>query len=139
MKLYCLEDFKVEFEKLISKKQYKSLQKEIIEYFFNKSIEQLKSGTRLNNSSDSPYIKKRLQGSGGFRCYFLLILKNENLYLMFVHPKTGSMGASNINNESKAYLYKKILECIKSNDLYELELNESKKEINFIKLEEVPA
>jgi len=84
MKIYCLEDFKVEFEKIFSKKQYKSLQQEIIDYFFNKSIEELSSGTRLNNSSDSPYIKKRLQGSGGFRCYFLLILKNENLYLMNV-------------------------------------------------------
>ncbi|HET7360363.1 MAG TPA: hypothetical protein VFI78_00350 [Salinimicrobium sp.] len=137
MKIYCLEDFKVEFDKLISKKQYKSLQQEIIDYFFDKSIEQLSSGTRLNNSSHSPYIKKRLQGSGGFRCYFLLIIKKENLYLMFVHPKTGSMGASNINNESKAYLYKKILESIKSEDLYELKLDEDRKEINFIKLEEV--
>lgn len=134
MKIYCLEDFKVEFEKIFSKKQYKSLQQEIIDYFFNKSIEELSSGTRLNNSSDSPYIKKRLQGSGGFRCYFLLILKNENLYLMFVHPKTGSMGASNINDESKAHLYKKILECIISHDLFELELDEGRKKIAFIKL-----
>lgn len=135
MKIYCLEDFKVEFEKLISKKQYNSLQQEIINYFFNKSVEELSSGTRLNNSSDSPYIKKRLQGSGGFRCYFLLILKNKNLYLMFVHPKTGALGASNINNESKSYLYKKILECIKSDDLYEMKLSEGGKEINFIRLD----
>jgi len=58
---------------------------------------------------------------------------------MFVHPKTGSMGASNINNESKAYLYKKVLECIKSDDLYELRLDEIRKQISFIKLEETSA
>jgi hypothetical protein len=139
MTIYCLEDFKVEFEKLISKKQYKSLEQEIMDYFFGKTVDQLSSGTRLNNSSDTPYIKKRLKGSGGFRCYFLLILKDENLYLMFVHPKTGSMGASNINDESKTYLYKKILECIKSQVLYRLELNDQLKKINFIKLEEVLA
>jgi len=46
---------------------------------------------------------------------------------MFVHPKTGSMGSSNINDESKASLYKKVLDCIKSNDLYVLSLDDSKK------------
>jgi hypothetical protein len=131
MVIYCLEDFKVEFEKLISKNSYKSLQKEIINYFFNKTIKDLSSGTRLNGHSENPYIKKRLKGSGGFRCYFLLILKNEDLYLMFVHPKTGSMGSSNITDESKTYLYKKVLDCIKSDDLFVLSLDDSKKKIIF--------
>lgn len=53
---------------------------------------------------------------------------------MFVHPKTGSMGALNIKDESKAYLYKKTLNCIKLNDLYELKLYEGRKKISFIKL-----
>ena len=131
MVIYCLEDFKVEFEKLISKNSYKSLQKEIINYFFDKTVQDLASGTRLNGDSETPYIKKRLKGSGGFRCYFLLVLKNEDVYLMFVHPKTGSMGSSNINDESKAYLYKKVLDCIKSDNLYVLSLDDSKKKIIF--------
>lgn len=134
MNIYCLEDFKVEFEKLNSKKSYNSFEQEIISYFFKKTKEELCSGTRLNFSEESPYIKKRLKGRGGFRCYFLLILKNENLYLMFAHPKTGSMGSSNIDDKSKAYLYKKVLSCIKSNDLYQLELDKSGKSINFEKL-----
>lgn len=134
MNIYCLEDFKVEFEKLNTKKSYNSFEQEIISYFFGKTKEELCSGTRLNFSVDAPYIKKRLSGSGGFRCYFLLIIKEENLYLMFAHPKTGSMGASNIDDKSKAYLYKKVLNCIKSNDLYELELDDSKKSIIFKKM-----
>lgn len=134
MNVYCLEDFKVEFEKLVSKKQYKTLHQEIIDYFFDKTTQQLSSGTRLNNNDDFPYIKKRIGGSGGFRFYFLLIIKDEKLYLMFVHPKTGPMGAFNINDESKAYLYKKVLECIKSGDLYELTLDEDKSKLSFIKL-----
>lgn len=133
MEIYCLEDFKVEFEKLKSKKSYKTLEQEIINYFFDKTTSQLCSGTRLNNSDNTPYIKKRLGGSGGFRCYFLLIVKNNKLYLMFVHPKTGSQGAENITDESKTLLYKKVLECIESNDLYHLTLNESKTEIIFSK------
>lgn len=112
MKLFCLEDFKAEFEKLKKKNSYSSIEKDILEYFFNKEIESLKSGSRLNNSDDTPYIKKRLGGSGGFRVYFLLIIKKESVYLMFVHPKTGSEGFENITDESKALLYKKVLECI---------------------------
>ena len=134
MKLYCLEDFKVEFEKLNSKKSYASLEQDVIDHFFNKTAQQLCSGTRLNNSDTTPYIKKRLGGRGGFRCYFLLIIVNDSLYLMFVHPKTGSKGSDNITDESKAYLYKKVLSCINSNDLYYLELNDDKSAILFNKV-----
>lgn len=133
MNIYCLEDFKVEFEKLNSKKSYNTIENDLIKYFFDKTLQELCSGTRLNNSDETPYIKKRLKGSGGFRCYFLLIIKNDALYLMFIHPKTGPKGSENITDESKAYLYKKVLECIKSDDLYTLTLNEAKNKLNFEK------
>jgi hypothetical protein len=62
MDLYCLEDFKVEFEKLKSKKSYIAIEQKVINYFFNKTSTELRSGTRLNNNNDTPYIKKRLGG-----------------------------------------------------------------------------
>jgi len=74
MKLFCLEDFKVEFEKLISKKTYKSLEQEFTNYFFRKSAQELCSGTRLNNSDQTPYIKKRMKGSGGYRLTLIMFL-----------------------------------------------------------------
>ncbi len=135
--LYCLEDFKVEFDKIKSKKSYRTIEKEIINYFFEKTSQDLCSGVRLNHSNDAPYIKKRLGGRGGFRIYFLILIKKESLYLMYVHPKTGSLGSGNMNDESKAYLYKKVLECIESEDLYRLSLDESKKKIHFDKLVKV--
>jgi len=126
MTILCLEDFKVQFEKLKKKNSYSSIEEDIIEYFFDKEIQQLISGTRLNNSDDTPYIKKRLNGSGGFRIYFLLVIKNGNVYLMFLHPKTGSLGYENITDDSKALLYKKVLECIKTNNLYEVIVENNK-------------
>ena len=90
MDIFCLEDFKVEFEKLKGKKSYSSIEDDIIKYFFGKNAQELSSGVRLNNSRETPYIKKRINGSGGFRFYYLLIIKDEKLYLMFVHPKTGA-------------------------------------------------
>lgn len=79
MKILCLEDFKIGFEKMRKKNSYSSIEKDIIDYFFNRDIQELTSGTRLNNSDITPYIKKRLKGSGGFRVYFLLIIKEEKL------------------------------------------------------------
>lgn len=98
MKILCLEDFKFEFEKLKNKKTYRDLEGTVIDYFFDKPIDRMMSGVRLNNSNDVPYIKKRLSGSGGYRLYFLLLVKDERLVLMFIHPKTGSMGSSNITD-----------------------------------------
>lgn len=126
MTIFCLEDFKIQFEKLKKNNSYSSIEKDIIEYFFDKEISQLASGTRLNNSDDIPYIKKRLNGSGGFRIYFLLVIKNERVYLMFLHPKTGSLGYENITDDSKALLYKKVLEGIQTNNLYELTIINNK-------------
>lgn len=131
MKIFCLEDFKDEFDKLKVKKTYRTLEKDIIDYFFNKTIQDLNSGTRLNNSDETPYIKKRLRGSGGSRVYFLILIKKENIYLMFIHPKTGPDGAENITDESKSALYKKVLASIKSNDLYRVALNKTQDSILF--------
>lgn len=133
MKIFCLAEFKVEFDKLKSKNSYNSIESDIIDYFFNKSVQDLCSGIRLNNSSTIPYIKKRINGGGGFRFYFLVAIKDENLFLMFVHPKTGSLGYENITDESKAYLYKKVLESIKTKELLEVILNAESKNLIFKK------
>ena len=131
MTVYCIESFKNALEKLGKKKSYKSLEQEIISYFFNKPVAELISGTRLNNSNSEPYIKKRLEGGGGYRLYFLILVKNDSLYLMFVHPKTGSSGADNIDDNYKAFLYKSVLQSIKDQDLYLLQLNQEQNKIHF--------
>jgi hypothetical protein len=115
----------------LAKNSYKTLADETINYFFGKSIQDLTSGTRLNHSDVSPYIKKRLGGRGGFRVYFLILIKNDSLYLMFVHPKTGVYGADNITDESKAQLYKRVLDRIEQRDLYRLSVDSNNKYLVF--------
>jgi hypothetical protein len=131
MQIFCTSGFKDQFEKLISKKQYSSLEYDIVNYFFNKRIDQILSGVNLNNSTDTPYIKKRLKGRGGYRVYFLAMIKNDNVYLIFVHPKTGPYGASNLTDKSKAYLYKNILRDIKNNNLFILKIRGNDNKIIF--------
>jgi hypothetical protein len=131
MAIFCIEEFKTEYDKLIKSKSYSTLEKDLIIYFFDKPIEELLSGSRLNGSNENPYIKKRLKGSGGYRFYFLVIVKDNNLYLMFVHPKTGSFGYDNVKDESKAYLYKTVLDAIKNKNYYRLEVVDEK--LTFLK------
>jgi hypothetical protein len=102
MKVYCISEFKEAFEKLSLKNPYRTLERDIIDYFFDKTVADLRSGVLLNNNYNEPYIKKRLNGRGGFRVYYLLIIKNDCLYLMYLHPKAGPDGADNIKDSFKA-------------------------------------
>ncbi len=72
MKLFCIDEFKIEFDKLKSKKAYNTIESDIIDYFFGKSIEDLNNGDLLNASKINPFWKKRLRGRGGFRVYFMV-------------------------------------------------------------------
>ncbi|HTK22140.1 MAG TPA: hypothetical protein VL442_21625 [Mucilaginibacter sp.] len=133
MEIYSLPLFKEEYEKLIKKNSYKNLTEELFNYFHGKEVSEVLSGTRLNHSKDEPYIKKRLSGSGGYRVYYLVIIKNQKAYLMFIHPKTGSLGSDDITDESKAKIYKDILEAIKSNQLYKVSLTKDHITFEYIK------
>jgi len=51
--------------------------------------------------------------------------------LMFVHPKAGPGGADNSDDNYKALLYKKVLQSIRDQDLYLLQLNTEQNKIHF--------
>jgi hypothetical protein len=133
MKLYCLEDFKDEVEKLSKKNSYSSLPEDIIEYFFGKDSSELANGIRINKHPAPPFIKKRLNGSGGFRVYFLLVVKNDCVYLTYVHAKTGSEGSENLADGVASSLLRKVLDALKTDDFYELTPDDARKKIIFSK------
>lgn len=137
MKVFCTSRFKTEVDGLKGKKQYKEVEEDIIDYFLTKTIEEISSGTRLNNSETTPYIKKRLDGSGGFRVYYLLVIKDDNAYLMFIHPKTGPTGSSNITNEAKKTFYKDVLVAIQTSDLYAIKKHSTKSELVYTPIQKV--
>lgn len=139
MRIFCIEEFKNEFDRVSRKNSYKELEKEIINYFFDEklSISDINNGVNLNKSKDTPYIKKRFKGSGGFRIYFLLIIIDHIVYLMYVHPKSGTFGRENIDKKLRTGLYKSILACIKKNNLYSVTVSRSDpKKLVFEKVKE---
>ncbi|WMJ75558.1 hypothetical protein RCC89_20695 [Cytophagaceae bacterium ABcell3] len=68
---------------------------------------------------------------GGYRIYFFVVLCKDDLYLLFLHPKTGADGASNITNEAKAKLLKLVVEAIKTQKLFSVSTDKEKKELIF--------
>ncbi len=44
------------------------------------------------------------------------MITSENIYLLFIHPKTGSKGSSNTTPEARTRFYKEIIEKINVDD-----------------------
>lgn len=118
MNLYCTDEFKKEFDKLIKNKSYDTLERELIAQYCNTTFAQACTGDPLGVFPNVAYLKKRLEGSGGYRAYVLGVVKNNAIYLAFVHPKTGPYGASNVTPEKKKLLLKDVLLAIKTGSLY---------------------
>ena len=134
MEVFCTNDFYQEYNKLSKKNSYKDIESEIIKHFFDKEAIELCNGTLLNNRSEvNPYIKKRLKGKGGFRIYYYIYITDDKLYLLFVHPKTGSLGAPNIDDDFKAEIIKKLPSAIKEKQIYRLTKGDTGKKIVFTK------
>lgn len=123
MRIFCTERFKKEVDKLKKNHSYSSIESEIIRKCFNKNAEDFLTGKLLNANREVPYIKLKVGGSSGYRLYLLLHMNNDNLYLMFIHPKTGSKGYETIQPRLKNDLYKEIEQAIDSNELFELDNN----------------
>ncbi len=130
MKIFCTAEFEKIFKRLSKKNAYRDLEKEIVEYFFAENID-FSGGRRLGGHAENPYIKKRLGGSGGYRTYFYIIVKDNSLYLMFLHPKTGPDGSTNITDEAKTQLLRDLISDIKSKRLLCLTKHESKEQLVF--------
>lgn len=134
MKIFCTAEFEKIFKKLSRKNAYRDLEREIIDYFFVEKID-FSGGRRLGGHAENPYIKKRLGGSGGYRTYFYVIVKDNNLYLMFLHPKTGPDGSPNITDDAKTQLLKDLILDIKLGRLLSVTKHETKKQLIFRALE----
>ncbi|ALM50297.1 hypothetical protein AMR72_16250 [Flavobacterium psychrophilum] len=126
MNVYCLPEFKTEYDKLMKNNSYKFVEKEISKNYFGVSFEEALNGRVLNNSDKAPFVKKRLKGSGGARLYLLAIVKDENIFLAFVHPKSGSLGYENISDDKKAQIQKDTYESILLDEYYQVTLPANK-------------
>jgi hypothetical protein len=119
MEIYCTVEFKFEFDKLMRKNSYKNLETALVEYFFAKDlqIENLKLGRNLIKNNENPFIRNRILGSSGYRCYHYLLIKDNKVYLTYIHPKTGVRGVSNTEKSKNKLLLNNLIDDIKNNNL----------------------
>jgi hypothetical protein len=87
MDIYCLPEFKKGYEKLCKNNSYSDLTQGIIDCFLGKKASDCVVGRNLNQSTIAPYLKRDLSGRSGFRLYYVVLLKKEEIYLGFVHQK----------------------------------------------------
>lgn len=137
MNIFCLKEFQNAIDALKRKNSYQDVESAIYDHFHAKSESELLTGIRLNLDDLTPYLKKRLKGRGGYRIYYLLIIRDENVYLMGIHPKTGKLGKSTLDKTTIKFLYKQVLGAIRKQDLLRVEFNPEKKSLDFVALEKV--
>lgn len=127
MKLYCTPKFLAEYNHLIKNNSYASLESELIK-LCNSTVQQVASlgTTVLALLGNVLFLKKRLGGSSGFRCYLLTIVVNDEAFLGFVHPKTGSIGGENITDAKKKETLGELLAARASLGIYLLKPDAAK-------------
>ncbi len=119
MDIDCTPEFKQEFEKLKKNKSYHSLVSTLVDFLSNND-HNFATGSNLNHNDKTPYIKKRINGAGGYRLYYYYIIVNQRITLMFIHPKTGSSGFESVSVTKRNQLLEDREKCILDKDLYKI-------------------
>ena len=112
-KLYCTDVFRREIERLRKNNSYASVDQIIIDHYCNATFVQACTGDVLSAMPNLLFVKKRLDGSGGYRIYVVAIKRERAIYLGFIHPKTGSYGADNVTPEKKKAILRDVLSANK--------------------------
>lgn len=127
-RIYCIEAFKRQVQKLRKNNSYKDIDQLLIQFLRDKNIDDFRTGTLLNKRITHPYIKHDIGGRSGYRIYYLAVIIRECVYLAYIHPKTGSEGSPNTTNEARAEFYKLVTDAIKNDKLYRVSFTDERLE-----------
>lgn len=107
MRVFMSPTFIEEVRKLVRSKDHIDCETVLIGSVYNKTLTEVIQGgsaKKLGGSNDTPFVRRRLQRmgkgkSGGYRLYLWAFKIEEDLYLLYMHPKTGRRSAINISTE----------------------------------------
>lgn len=141
MNVFVTEEFLSELKSISKKKSHSGCESDLIESIFNKRIDEVKTiGTkRLGGQPDkSPFLRKRIGAensgkSSGYRLYFWLFIQKENVFLLFIHPKSGRRSATNLSAKKQKDLVRTFKECRDKNLFSEIAPDETKSHLIFTK------
>jgi hypothetical protein len=135
VKIFCTDRVKKDITKLSKKSSYSNLKSLIYEFISKReSIEDWMDGSRIHiGNPNFICVKKRLGGSGGYRMYYLLTIKDEEITVAAIYPKTGSKGGSDLSDYGKTACIGEALDQIIENSRWRIDLNSVDLTIEFKK------
>jgi hypothetical protein len=141
MNVFITDEFLSEIKAISKNKSHSTCETDLINAIFKKNIDEIKNvGTkRLGGQPDSsPFLRKRIGSetsgkSSGYRLYFWLFILDNDIYLLFIHPKSGRRSATNISTEKQKDLVKTFKKHRDENLFLEVELNKNKTHLIYTK------
>lgn len=145
MKLFFTQEFIDEVNLILKTNSHSDCELSLIESVFNKTLDEIKNtGTKRlgGDPNKNPFLRKRIETlnsgkSSGYRLYLWVFYTENNVYLLFIHPKTGRRSGTNLTTEKQKELVKTFKQNRDNNTFIEVELNDKKKIINFISKKEI--
>ena len=130
MKIYFTNGFISVIKDLIKSKHHANIEKIIIDNVLKKDFNSVRFlGSRIlaGDNVNSLFIKKRIaelnkDKRGGYRLYAWLLIRQDNIYIVHIHPKTGKYGVDNISKKKKSELINTYKQAKKDNELIEVSL-----------------
>lgn len=137
MGVFVTSEFVTEVQAILKSNSHSDCEKGIIDSIFTKSIDDIKNigCKRLGGDPNkSPFLRKRIETayagkSSGYRLYFWLLISEGNVYLLFIHPKTGRKSGSNLTVEKQKELAGTFTNCRKNGSFISVELDTEKNKI----------
>lgn len=129
----CTRNFFEEYHKLLKVNAYRwTLPEDMYEFLNHDDPEYFRKGSLLNGNDGFPFVKTRIKGRGGYRVYYFIIYKDDQVILTLLYPKTGQYGAENADKNYLKTLMKDMIEDKKANKLLTIALDHENKSIKFI-------
>lgn len=129
MDVFSTEEFISEVKAISKTPSHKDCEQDLINAVFQKEIPEIETGSRRlgGDPQKNPFLRKRIESnnggkSGGYRLYLWLFKIDGDIYLMFIHPKSGRRSATNITQEKQKELVKSFKALRSENGFLKLEL-----------------
>lgn len=112
MRVFMSPTFIEEVRKLTGSNDHSDLERVLIESVYTGSIDHVIQGgnaKKLGGSPNTPFIRRRMESQGhgkssGYRLYLWAFRIEQDIYLLYIHPKTGRSSAANISAEYQKQL-----------------------------------
>lgn len=132
MEVLLTDEFVSELKAISKTPSHTDCEQDLIAALFNKESSEIRTGCkRLGGDAEkSPFLRKRVESansgkSSGYRIYLWLFEIHDNIYLLFIHPKSGRRSASNITHDKQRELVRTFKTLRDDNEFRPVQLNEA--------------